>query len=208
MCSSYSLLHSNFQTLQERLLRLGYGRDHPDSQLQAVLDGVHNVKEPTDTVEKRTVLLVLPYLGYKSGLLKRQVSRLVRGFYPQTMARILFRTAKLSHRFGTKDPTPYMLRSGVVYEYTCPHDGCAAFYVGATSRHLCDRCLEHNRMESAIKVHLLDCHDDRAPPNLEDFRILQSVRGAATLRVTETLAIKEQQPSINNTNASTTLILY
>ena len=50
-------------------------------------------------------------------------------------------TARLGQNFTNKDSIPYMLKSGVVYEATCPK--CNDKYIGKTCRHLKTRIKEH-----------------------------------------------------------------
>ena len=58
---------------------------------------------------------------------------------------------------NTKDRTPIINQSFVVYEFTCP--GCGANYVGKTERTLYERCVEHawSDQNSVVKNHLDQC---------------------------------------------------
>ena len=48
---------------------------------------------------------------------------------------------KWSSFCNTKDRTPIINQTFVVYKFTCP--GCSANYVGKTERTLYERCVEH-----------------------------------------------------------------
>ena len=58
---------------------------------------------------------------------------------------------------STKDKTPQLSHSNVVYEFICP--GCNSSYIGKTNRTLFVRTQEHalTDKESAIYKHLHDC---------------------------------------------------
>ena len=59
--------------------------------------------------------------------------------------------------YKTKDRTPFINQSFVVYEFTCP--SCGAYYVGKTERTLNERCVEHEWIDqnSIVKNHLDQC---------------------------------------------------
>ena len=69
-----------------------------------------------------------------------------------------YQTTKLSYFTNTKDKTPFLSQSSVIYKFVCP--GCKSCYVGKTDRTLHERTKEHayakgNKNEqSAIYEHL------------------------------------------------------
>ena len=67
------------------------------------------------------------------------------------------KTTKLCFFKSTKDKTPQLSRSNVIYEFICP--GCNSSYIGKTNRTLLVRTQEHalTDKESAIYKHLRDC---------------------------------------------------
>ena len=71
---------------------------------------------------------------------------------------MLYDVTKLEFFCNTKDRTPKLNQSFVVYEFTCP--GCNANYVGKTERTLHGRCDEHawNDKDSAVFNHLNECN--------------------------------------------------
>ena len=71
--------------------------------------------------------------------------------------RIKQKTTKLCFFTSTKDKTPPLSKSNVVYEFTCP--GCNSSYNGKTNRTLLVRTQEHALIdkESAIYKHLHYC---------------------------------------------------
>ena len=94
---------------------------------------------------------------------------------------------------STKPPVEKMLKSGVVYNITCPR--CTACYVGQTSRHMQTRFHEHIKRQGPVKEHSKNC--DTAI-DTDDVKILhQTSRGEAFLLTLEALCIRELKPQIN-----------
>ena len=92
-----------------------------------------------------------------------------------------------------KPPVEKLIKSGVVYELTCPR--CSACYVGQTGRQLQHRFKEHLLRAGPVKTHLASC---RTTLDENDVKILQSTsRGEAFLLTLEALHIRERKPTIN-----------
>ena len=74
---------------------------------------------------------------------------------------VCYKTTKMSFYTNTKDKTPLMSQSSLVYKFTCP--GCSSSYVGKTDRTLFERTEEHaypskkKNDQSAIFEHLSTC---------------------------------------------------
>ena len=79
---------------------------------------------------------------------------------------VCYKTTKMSFYTNTKDKTPLLSQSSLVYKFTCP--GCSSSYVGKTQRTLFERIEEHaypskkKNDPSAIFEHLSTCthYDD------------------------------------------------
>ena len=63
ICSSWSKLHNELFYLKETFLKNGCPEDFINKCFKKFMDNVHVVKETTLTVEKKRLVLVLPYLG-------------------------------------------------------------------------------------------------------------------------------------------------
>ena len=61
--SSWTKLHNELVCLKETFLKNGYPEDFINKCFKKFLDNIHIVKETTLTVEKKSLVLVLPYLG-------------------------------------------------------------------------------------------------------------------------------------------------
>ena len=74
---------------------------------------------------------------------------------------VCYKTTKMSFYTNTKDKTPLLSQSSLVYKFTCP--GCSSSYVGKTERTLFERTEEHaypskkKNDQSAIFEHLSTC---------------------------------------------------
>ena len=70
--------------------------------------------------------------------------------------RVSYSTTKTSFFTNTKDRTPTLSRSHVVYKFSCR--GCSAQYIGKTDRNLHERCVEHaTTKDSSISMHFNSC---------------------------------------------------
>ena len=92
-----------------------------------------------------------------------------------------------------KPPVEKDLRSGVVYQITCPR--CQACYVGQTGRHLITRFREHKNRKGPVKTHFAQCQVSVEMTNVE---ILSSTqKGERHLLTLEALFIREIKPVLN-----------
>ena len=81
------------------------------------------------------------------------------------------------------------MKSYVVYKVTC--SGCSSIYVGQTSQHVATRNSEHQKKDSPVGQHLVECCG--TAHNLE-WEILDTCRGVEKLMTTEAICIKELKP--------------
>ena len=100
--------------------------------------------QPTLTVPKKDVTLVLPYLGLHSDVITRRLKSCVNKFYGFqgfVNLRVVFQnTRRIKSFFPYKDFNRSQ-KSKVVYKASCWD--CDAFYIGKTKRRLHDRKTEH-----------------------------------------------------------------
>ena len=91
-----------------------------DKCFKKFLNNVHLVKENVPTVEKKRLLLFLPYLGIISLQTRTKLQQALKGVLNCCKLEIVFKCqAKLSNSFRYKDPIPKDLISGVVYKFQC-----------------------------------------------------------------------------------------
>ena len=109
--------------------------------------------------ESRIIWINMPYIGEKGEQLTKSLVHKLRRCIPPSknvLFRILPRTNKISFYTNTKDKTPLLSKSNLVYQFTCPC--CNSSYIGKTERTLYERTMEHARdKDSAICYHLNNC---------------------------------------------------
>ncbi|CAF5229933.1 unnamed protein product, partial [Rotaria magnacalcarata] len=107
--------------------------------------------------ETDIVVLRIPYYGNPTHIYAKRVTTAVAAQYPLKQVRVVYDiTARISHNFTTKDKIPTELRSGVVYEATCPV--CNEKYIGQTCRHLKTRINEHLSYQKRVMPSLTQPH--------------------------------------------------
>ena len=123
---------------------------------------MNNVKrQPNEEAAKvSTIWVKITYYGEGCDSLLQNLERKLRRCVQhgeKIKLKIVYSTNKVSYYTNMKDRTPLMMKSGVVYNFTCP--GCKASYIGKTDRNLHERCLEHAtpKSNSAIQDHLNSC---------------------------------------------------
>ena len=106
-----------------------------------------------------------------------------------------FRPCKLSTKFSTRPQREEKKKSNVVYQFTCPEDGCQATYVGYTTNSLSQRASQHRFKPSKIFEHLRSDHNIASIPNLSDhFKIIHQNQSLIELRMAESILIKILNP--------------
>ena len=142
ICSDWTKFHSELTKLKDIFRKNGLPVSFIDKCFKKFLDNVHIIKEKVPTVEKKSLLLVLPYLGTISLQTRTKLQKSLKGVLNCCKIQVIFKTqTKLSTIFRFKDRLPKELLSGVVYKFQCGR--CNASYFGETSRHLKVRSGEH-----------------------------------------------------------------
>ena len=168
------------------------------------------------TVEKRLLILPLPFLRDKSLQLRTKLRKSFKNILNCCNVQIAFKSQRrLSSKFRFKEPLPYDLMSKVVYKYTCGR--CNSFYYGETDRHLRVRAGEHIGLssltfkkckpskENAIPDHLRFRDNDSSS---EEFSALAKASPKFSLEIKESLLIKRDTPKLNRNTASVELLLF
>ena len=143
ICSKSTLLQSALSDLKNSLLQNGYPRGVINYNVN---DFIHKHKDtpsqPTLTVPKKDVILVLPYQGLHSDAIVRRLKSCVNKFYGFVNLRVVFQnTRRIKSFFPYKDRFNRSQKSEIVYKASCWD--CDAFYSGKTKRRLHDRKTEH-----------------------------------------------------------------
>ena len=138
ICSSHAVADKEFKNIVALLLKNSFPQSLLDKCLRSILDKVYSPVPVRQTVERKQLLLVLPFTGQHGIIIRTKLMRLYKRFFPMANLRIVFvPSLKLRNFFRFKDTIPQSMQSLVVYEYSCT--GCNARYVGQTARHLKDQ---------------------------------------------------------------------
>ena len=178
ICSDWTKFHEELNFLKQIFLKNGYPQSFIDNCFKTFLDKLFIKSPEISTVEKKTLILSLPYLGNISLQTRTKLKKSFKGILNCCKLQIVFKSQrKLASVFRFKDRLPYDLVSGVVYKYTC--GSCKSSYYGETDRHLKVRSGEHIGIspltskkikpskKSVIRDHL--CNN---APSFDEFSIL------------------------------------
>ena len=117
ICSSWTKLHNELVCLKEIFLKNGYPENFINV-LKKFMDNIHVVKETTLTVEKKPLVLVLPYLGSISLQARTMLKKSSKNILNCCELQIVFKNkTRLGNNFHFKDRIPKDLTSGVVYKF-------------------------------------------------------------------------------------------
>ena len=143
------------------------------------LDNKYRVQEKMITVPKKTLFLVLPYLGRLSLQTRTKLRKSLKSILKFCKLQVVFKSQnKLAKAFRFKDRIPKGLTSGVVYKFQCGL--CNESYYGECVRHLNVRIGEHIGIApltkkkvkprgSPVSDHLLLCNHS---PSFENVSVL------------------------------------
>ena len=174
-------------------------------------------KEPAEQDDIKTLYISVPYIGRESeSIMRRCKSKLSRFLKEKVKFSIQFKTKKLTFYTSNKDKIPTFSNSFVVYKYTCP--GCSKQYIGKTESTLYNRTYEHGwkDKDSAVLLHfqhcdgwqhivnILECQNEEVDKRAlqintvrENTKIIKRADHWLNLAYLESLAIKDQKPTLN-----------
>ena len=179
------------------------------------MDNIHVVKETTLSVEKKPLVLVLPYLGSISLKTRTKLKKSLKNILNCCKLQIVFKNkTRLDNNFHFKDQIPKDLTPGVVYKFQCGL--CSESYYGECMGHVNVRIGEHigispltrkqvKAKNSSIADHLLLCNHSAS---YDDFSILTRESKKFLLELKEGLLIMRDKPSLNKKITSTPLYLF
>ena len=118
ICSNWTQFHTELIFLKGIFQKNGYPKNFIDKCFKKFLNNVHLVKENVPTVEKKRLLLVLPYLGIISFQTRTKLQEALKGVLNCCKLEIVFKCqARFSNSFRYKDSIPKDLTSGVVHKF-------------------------------------------------------------------------------------------
>jgi len=203
ICSSYAILHSEWDKLKSIFVRNGYPVSIFDKCLKAFLNRkfVKSQRGEIDDEPERMFVLQIPYVGKASLLFRRKMVKLVDEIYGRRL-RCIFTSCKVKNYFSLKCKTNSFLAAHVVYQFCCQRDAEVS-YIGETKRHLGIRVDEHLKGKfSAVGDHLRECEtcQDKLSTGELDYRNFKVIKSGTTkfdVQILEALLIKKHAPSLN-----------
>ena len=121
-----------------------------------VMDNIHVVKETTQTVEKKPLVPMFPYLDSISFQTRIKLKKSLKTSSTTTKLLVVFKYKTiLGITFHSKDHISEDLTSGVVYNFQCvPFNEC---YYGECERHLNIRIIERINIYLYIFIYINKC---------------------------------------------------
>ena len=214
--SDFSRFHSEVCNLKEILKKSAFPIKLIDNCIKIFLNKKFIETPVMTTVEKKDLLIVLPFLGKLSLELRTRLQKCISKNLPFCKMRVIFKSStRISNFFQFKDKMPFRLRSNVVYKFSC--GSCNAIYYGETCRHLGVRVGEHSgispltgkksksKKSTAVKDHMLFCDHI---VSIEDFKLLATSSSDFHIKVKESLLISRDEPILNKNETSLPLYLF
>ena len=205
ICFNWTRFHEELNFLKHVFLENVFPLSFISKCFKMVISKLDIKRPQVTTVEKKTLILSLLYLGYVSLQTRTKLRKYFKGILNCCKLQFFFKSRrKPANAFRFKDRLPFGLLSGVVYEYTCGR--CNSSYYGETDRDLKVWSGEHIGIspwtfkkvkpskERTIRDHLLNCKNI---PSFDEFTILAYGYHKYILEIKENLLIKCDRPVLN-----------
>ena len=212
LCSNWSIIHDEINKLKKILIKNKYPLNFIDFCIKKFLEKCIAEKPPEketpETSPKDDFIIVLPFLGTQSNVIKKKLKTLFSDFYPTGKLKIVFKSGiKIANFFTFKDSIPSLIRSHVVYRFKC--SSCNATYIGKTKRHHEVRMSEHlgisyktgkpskynEKTATAIRDHIKDTAHENDHTN---FEILSFGKNNLECLIKEKILIQKFAPPLIN----------
>ena len=192
----------------------GYPENFINNYFKVFLDSKYRILEKLITVPKKTLVLLLSYLGLLPLLTRSKLRKFLHGILDCCKLQIVFKSQnKLANVFRFKNRTPKELTSGAVYKFQCRL--CNGSHYGECIRYLNVRIGEHIEISpltkkkakpkgSAVSYHLLLCNHF---PSFQNFSVLTKENKKFLLKLKESLLIMRDKPEYSFTTFLGSLIL-
>ena len=197
-CSTWELFHESLSEAKDILHNNQYPSSFYEPLIHQTLTKLLSKPEKVDKDEKeeQPFMVFLNYRGKCSDDFAKELYKICNN--PEQLIRpslrVIFTIKKLKTALPQLKPTvPKMLRSGNVYQITCP--GCNSCYVGQSVRHLQARYREHKVNSGPMLTHITSCGVKLTD---EDIEILGTHKKSEQHLLTlEALFLRELNPKIN-----------
>ena len=165
ICSRYHL-NQEINLIKDYAAWNGFPKRIANSIIKRALqaNNSNTTRSKKANADSEKIFFNLNYSGeIAERMVKSCIKKLYRSFKREVNVKFVthYKTTKMSFFTNTKDKTPSLNQSSVVYQFTCP--GCSCNYIGKTERTLHERTEEHaysnkkSNEQSAIYEHLSTC---------------------------------------------------
>ena len=210
ICSSYKLLHEEFEFIEFIASLNGYPKGFIKSQIRKTLgryfDKVNGTQLYTskikhksneeNSLKKEQIFVDIPFFGKPTEIFGKRIINLAKSVNPLIQVQPIQRPpSSISKYFPTKDPIPKLLKSNVVYKINC--SDCEATYIGKTIRQTYRRLQEHGA--NKIKEKEINSQPKRLTENSSNLRRSDRNKGKVTQYSQKTLkesAISEKKHNL------------
>ena len=214
--SNLSFFNSQIEYLKKYFSQNNFPLKVIEKTISRHIEKLNNTPSPSLDASKKKVFIKLPFLSHSSNKnITNEIQNLVRKFYPQIHLNLIFKNNfSIESLFQYKDKIPTSVLSNVVYKYTC--EQCSATYYGETTRHLRTRIAEHKGLSSrtgkpltyppfsSIRDHCLLYGHGLETKN---FSIIHKCDNPYDTRVSESILINKDKPTLNTMESFTLNIL-
>ena len=214
LTSNWQNFHNEIQFLSQFFKSNSYPPSLFYKYVRKFLASKFQPRQIAPNAPKLSMYASIPFIH--SNAFKLQIKKVVQNTFPALDLKLIPKNPKtLGSLFSHKDKLPALMRSLVVYCFTCPKCKIGK-YVGATKRLLKVRidshlgvshrtgCILKTKEFSSIRDHTQKC---RTLFSNDDFHIVGQAPNDHSLSILESLAIKQLVPSLNSQTSSTVLYI-
>ena len=96
-----------------------------------------------------------------------------------------------------KDKVDPSLKKDVVYQWSCTKPYCKSYYIGETSRSLCNHVKEHSKEGSNSAIYQHCSTKGHALPNVDQFKVIDQEKSQIAHEANEAIHIQKLDPELN-----------
>ena len=205
ICSSYELLHAEFERIKLMMMNNGYNRDYIYSVINRFLTRKMSEYRPFEGPKPKEIYLRLPFLKESTYKLENCInSCLSRIKCGALRVKVFYTYSRVSDRLRFKDRSSII--NNAIYHLECSQ--CDANYVGETMRNISDRMKEHSdpKTDSVVAKHT--AQNPGHVFNTDSPKILSFEHNTFKRRTKEALSIQKINPKLNIQEKSYKLFLF
>ena len=205
ICSSYELLHAEFERIRVMMMNNGYNCDYIYSVISRFLMRKNSVYSPRFGPKPKQIYIRLPFLKDATYKLEKCINSCLSQIKCGSLRVKFFYTySRVSDKLKFKDRSSTI--NNVVYYLKC--DKCDADYTGETKRHVPFRMEEHTDPMTDSLVARHSAENPGHTFNTDNPKILAFEHKTCKRRIKEALFIQKKKPTLNVQEKSYKLFLF